>query len=35
MILSLYEFKQLLADNYFEVLKSQFYIDLINNKYPF
>lgn len=24
----------MLADNYFKVLESQFYIDLINNKYP-
>ena len=31
----IYELNQLLADNYFEVLESQFYIDLINNKYPF
>ena len=30
----IYEFKQLLADNYFKVLESQLYIDLINNKYP-
>lgn len=35
MILSLYEFKQLLADDSFKVLESQFYIDLINSKYPF
>lgn len=31
----IHEFKKLLSDDSFKVLESRFYIDLINNKFPF